>query len=129
MTPFNIPAALLAVMERNALANAIGLDLGQAPFDHQPLIRFHVPLHDAQWLLTEYNPDTQTFFGLVYCTEHHEHTLGHVTVARLAAIRGFARTPVEYDAEFRPDRPLSSYCDPDDGYAEEYFRRPAHTRS
>jgi hypothetical protein len=129
MTHFNIPAALLAVMERNALANALARDLGQAPFDHQPLIRFYVPLHDAEWLLTEYNPETETFFGLVYNTEHHEHTLGHVTPARLAAIRGFARTPVQYDTEFRPDRPLSSYCDPNGPDAEEHFRRPANIRS
>ncbi|MCO5066909.1 MAG: DUF2958 domain-containing protein [Rhizobiaceae bacterium] len=121
MTVFNIPAALLAIMERNALANAIGRDLGQAPIDHQPLIRFTVPLHDAEWLLTEYDPATETFFGLVYDTDRHEQTLGHVTVSRLAEIRGFADTAVEYDAGFRTDRSLSSYCDPDDGCAEDYF--------
>ncbi|KQP02578.1 DUF2958 domain-containing protein [Methylobacterium sp. Leaf93] len=79
-------------------------------FDPPPVIRLFMPDGPGTCLLSELDPtEPDRAFGL--CDIGHGcPELGYVLISELHAIRGRLRLPIERDAHFTPDRPLSQYA-------------------
>jgi hypothetical protein len=79
-------------------------------FDPQPVVKLFTPDGAATWLLTELDPDDPDLaFGLCDLGLGSPE-LGRVSLAELASVRGRLGLPVERDAHFRADKPLSLYA-------------------
>jgi hypothetical protein len=79
-------------------------------FDPPPVTMLFMPDGPGTWLLSELNPnEPDRAFGLCD-TGHGYPELGDVLISELTAIRGGLRLPIERDAHFIPDRPLSNYA-------------------
>lgn len=78
-------------------------------FDPPPIMKLFMPDGPGTWLLTELDPnEPNRAFGL--CDLGHGYPeLGYVLISDLAVIRGRLRLPIERDAHFKPDKPLSHY--------------------
>ncbi|MDM0030382.1 DUF2958 domain-containing protein [Variovorax saccharolyticus] len=95
------------------LANGRQARLAQAQdacFDPLPVVKLFTPDAGATWLLTEIDPDMPGIaFGLcdlgMGCPE-----LGSVSLAELAALRGFMQRPIAQDPSFRATQRLSAYA-------------------
>lgn len=79
--------------------------------DFPPVVKLFTPDANATWLISEVDPDdADRLFGLcdlgLGCPE-----LGYVSLAELSALRGPLGLPVERDASFVAEKPLSSYAD------------------
>ena len=79
--------------------------------DHFPVVKLFLPDAGATWLLTECDPDEpDRLFGLcdlgLNCPE-----LGYVQLAEIKEIRGRLGLPVERDASFVANQPLSAYAE------------------
>ncbi|KQP07889.1 transposase [Methylobacterium sp. Leaf99] len=78
-------------------------------FDPAPVVKLFMPDGPGTWLLTELDPnEPDRAFGL--CDLGHGYPeLGYVLISDLAVIRGHLRLPIERDAHFEHDKPLSHY--------------------
>jgi hypothetical protein len=63
-------------------------------------VKFFSIRSDHRWFATEYDPETETFFGLV--TNYGEGELGYFTLAELTSVRWAGVPVVERDLSFRP---------------------------
>lgn len=98
---------LTATQRQQLLANgrqtAAGVDL-----DPHPIVKLFTGA--ATWLLTELDPDAPTrAFGLCDLGLGTPE-LGSADLTELAALRGRFGLPVERDAHFVADRPISAYA-------------------
>ena len=95
-------AALLA----NGRQSAAGEDI-----DPYVIVKLFTPDANATWLLTEVDPgEPDRAFGLCDLGLGFPE-LGYVALSELRALRGPLGLPVEADANFVADRPLSNYAD------------------
>lgn len=62
-------------------------------------VKFFTPDANWTWYATEYDPNTETFFGLV---DGLERELGYFTLTDLQSVRGNLGLPVERDLFFNP---------------------------
>ncbi len=62
-------------------------------------VKFFTPDSNWTWYATEYDPETETFFGLV---DGFDKELGYFTLADLQNVRGGLGLPVERDRYFSP---------------------------
>lgn len=103
------PREAIEVLVRNNAesAKAIARD-GNTP-DHVPALKLFTPMGGATWLLTEYDPEAETFFGLCDLGMG-EPELGYVSRGEIEAT-AFSREPqlIERDEHFRPVHTLSVY--------------------
>lgn len=89
----------------NGRQTAAGVDL-----DPRPVVKLFTPDGAATWLLTEIDPSAPTrAFGLCDLGLGTPE-LGSVDLTELAALRGRFGLPVERDAHFVADRPISAYA-------------------
>ncbi|WP_267426767.1 DUF2958 domain-containing protein [Methylobacterium sp. GC_Met_2] len=100
----------LAKLLANGTATAAALAAGREPPDHKPVVKLFTPDAAASWLLTEIDPEEPNIaFGLcdlgMQCAE-----IGSVSLAKLRALRGRLRLPVERDRHFEATHPLSVYA-------------------
>jgi hypothetical protein len=97
---------LLTVADSVALlVNAISDDR-----DHPPVLKLFTPDGAATWLISEVDPDDpDRLFGLCDLGLGSPE-LGYVSLAELTALRGPLGLPVERDAYFVADKPLSIYA-------------------
>ena len=77
--------------------------------DHLPVIKLFTPDAQATWLLSEFDPIEELFFGLcdlgVGCPE-----LGSVALAELQSARGALGLPIERDRNWTPNQTLLGYA-------------------
>lgn len=111
----NPPTLLPETLQQQLLANgrrqAERRRHGQDELDLVPVVKCFTPDAQATWLITELDPDdADTLFGLCDLGLGFPE-LGYVSLAELASVRGPLGLPVERDAHFRADRPLSAYLD------------------
>lgn len=66
-------------------------------------VKFFTPDSNFTWYATEYDPETETFFGLV---DGFDKELGYFTLKDLQSVRGGLNLPVERDRYFTP-QPLN----------------------
>ena len=79
--------------------------------DPFPVVKLFTPDGRATWLLTELDPDDRDIaFGLCDLGMGSPE-LGAVRLSEIMAVRGSLGLPVERDAYFSPDRPLSAYAE------------------
>lgn len=103
--PFIIPPAERERLLANGRLSAAGEEL-----DPLPVVKLFMVDADAVWLLSELDPSNPDIaFGLCDLSVG-EPELGYVSLAELAGFRGRLHLPVERDAHFRPDKPLSAYA-------------------
>ena len=97
---------LLTVADSVALlVNAISDDR-----DHPPVLKLFTPDGAATWLISEADPDDpDRLFGLCDLGLGSPE-LGYVSLAELTALRGPLGLPVERDAYFAANKPLSEYA-------------------
>lgn len=62
-------------------------------------VKFFTPDSNFTWYATEYDPATETFFGLV---DAFDKELGYFTLSDLMSVRGGLNLPVERDMYFTP---------------------------
>ncbi len=62
-------------------------------------VKFFDPTSNWTWFCTEYDPDQQTFFGLVV---GHEKEFGYFTLKELSEIKGRFGLGIERDRHFEP---------------------------
>ena len=65
-------------------------------------VKFFTPDSSWTWYATEYDPETEIFFGLV---DGLDRELGYFSLAELKSARGPLGLPIERDMHFDP-RPL-----------------------
>ena len=100
---------LTAAQRQQLLANGRQTAAG-ADLDPHPVVKLFTPDGAATWLLSELDPDTPTrAFGLCDLGLG-EPELGSVDLTELAGLRGRLGLPMERDAHFVADRPLSAYA-------------------
>jgi Protein of unknown function (DUF2958) len=76
--------------------------------DFQPVLKLFTPDANATWLLTELDTE-DVAFGL--CDVGlGESELGYVSLAELEGVRGRLGLPIECDASFTANHPLSQYA-------------------
>lgn len=97
---------LLTVADRvQLLVNAINGG------DHAPVVKLFTPDAQATWLITEVDPDDpDRLFGLCDLGLGFPE-LGYVSLVELSKLRGPLGLPVERDAHFAPEKPLSAYAE------------------
>ena len=78
--------------------------------DPYPVVKLFTPDAGATWLLTEFDPCEELFFGLCDLGLGFPE-LGYITLAELKACRGALGLPVERDRFFKARKPLSAYAD------------------
>ncbi len=102
-----IDDGLLLVEDRvRLLVNAINDET-----DHFPVVKLFMPDANASWLITECGPDeADRLFGLCDLGLGHPE-LGYVSLAEIMEIRGRLGLPVERDASFVADKPISAYAE------------------
>ena len=93
-------AALIA----NGLASTLDEDT-----DHWPVIKLFTPDASATWLLNEIDETAGIAFGLCDLGMGFPE-LGYVTLLELETVRGPLGLPIESDAAFKADRPISAYA-------------------
>lgn len=95
--------ALRAQLLTNALASA-----EDPRFDPPPVVKLFTPNAGATWLLSELDAEGIAFglcdLGLGFPE------VGYVSLAELEAFRGRWGLPIERDAHFVADKPLSGYA-------------------
>ncbi|GIT93342.1 single-stranded DNA endonuclease [Jannaschia pagri] len=89
----------------NFRANQQGLET----LDPCPVVKIITPDANATWLLTEFDPCTELFFGLCDLGFGFPE-LGYVALADLETCRGALGLPVERDRWFKVTKPLSAYA-------------------
>lgn len=89
----------------NFRANQSGLD----EVDHKPVIKLFTPDAQATWLLSEFDPCEELFFGLCDLG-HGTPELGYVSLQDLQQLRGAMGLPIERDLHFEADKTLSDYA-------------------
>ncbi len=62
-------------------------------------VKFFTPDSNWTWYASEYDPETETFFGLI---DGAEKELGYFTLNDLQTVRGRFNLPVERDRYFSP---------------------------
>lgn len=79
--------------------------------DFVPVVKLFTPDAAATWLLTEIEPEYPDIaFGLCDLGIGFPE-LGSVSLKELATVRGRIGLGVERDRHFKPDGPISKYCD------------------
>ncbi len=92
------------------IANFRANQQGEGAIDHRPVIKLFTPDAGATWLLSEFDPCEELFFGL--CDPGLGFPeLGHVALAELLELRGRFGLPVERDRHWRAEKTLSAYAD------------------
>ena len=80
----------------------------EAEPDHWPVVKLFTPWAGATWLLTEFNPVDEVFFGLCDLGLGTPE-LGWVALADLKSIRGPGGLRIERDIYFKATAPISVY--------------------
>lgn len=78
--------------------------------DHWPVVKLFTPDANATWLLTEFDPIEELFFGLCDLGLGFPE-LGHVGLAELTELRGPFGLAVERDRHWQARGPLSAYVE------------------
>ena len=78
-------------------------------FDPEPVVKFFNPLGAATWLISEYDPEYETFFGLCDLGMSFPE-LGSVSRADLEDYTGPLGLGIERDMYWRANKPLSEYA-------------------
>jgi Protein of unknown function (DUF2958) len=79
--------------------------------DPFPVVKLFMPDAGATWLLTESDPDEpDRLFGLCDLGLGFPE-LGYVSLSEIKEIRGHLGLPVERDASFVANKPLSAYAE------------------
>lgn len=91
------------------IANFRANQQGTVEVDHKPVIKLFTPDAQATWLLTEFDPCEELFFGLCDLGVGFPE-LGYVTQRELQECRGVLGLPVERDRHFKPQMSLSEYA-------------------
>tara|TARA_R110000868_G_scaffold127531_3_gene335323 strand:+ start:1263 stop:1628 length:366 start_codon:yes stop_codon:yes gene_type:complete len=76
---------------------------------HKPYLKLFNPCGDATWLLSEYNPEDEMFYGLCDLGMGSPE-LGYVSLYEIMAIKLPFGLGIERDMYFNPDRTLLEYC-------------------
>lgn len=77
--------------------------------DHDPVVMLCTPDADAAWLLSEFDPDKQQFYGLCDLG-FGAPEVGTVSLSELMEIEGPTGLPIEHDPAFTAIAPLSVYA-------------------
>ncbi len=101
-----LPASLLDQLIANFRQNQ--QSLGET--DHWPVVKLFTPDAQCTWLLTEFDPAEELFFGLCDLGMGFPE-LGYVGLAELVSVRGRLGLPVERDRHWKAKGPLSAYVD------------------
>lgn len=99
---------LTVPLREKLIANFRETEANYGESDHWPVVRFFTPDAAATWLITEFNPEEQLFFGLCdFGLGFPE--LGDVALGDLLAVRGQLGLPVERDRHWTAKGPISAY--------------------
>jgi len=105
-------AAILAKLAANGKATRAAQARGDDEPDHVPVVKVFNPYGEATWLLTESDPEEpDLLFGLCDLGQGFPE-LGNVRRSEIENLRiqcGAYRFPLERDAYFTADKPLSAY--------------------
>lgn len=74
------------------------------------VVKFFTPWANATWLITEYDENEESFFGLCDLGLGSPE-LGYVSRAELESLKHFSGLKVERDRNFEADKTLSEYAD------------------
>jgi hypothetical protein len=96
-------------MTRNFQTNASRSADEKEPVDFKPVVKFFIPGTNAVWLLTEYDPDFEVFFGLCDLGLG-EPELGNVALEDLRTPIGQLGLKAERDIHFEARKTLSEYA-------------------
>jgi len=104
------PADVIAVLTANNAASAAAIAKDGNTPDHVPVLKLFTPRGGATWLLSEYDPEDEKFFGLCDLGMG-EPELGYVSRAELEAT-AYANVVqlIERDEYWQPTHPLSVYA-------------------
>lgn len=99
-----------AALERQLIQNYMVNGEREEPVDFKPVIKLFGGA-TCTWLFTEYNPESQVFFGLCDLGVGFPE-LGYVGREELEALRFPPfRLPVERDLSFKANKTLSQYAE------------------
>jgi hypothetical protein len=102
---------LLAALAANGKSSAAAIARDGNTPDHVPLLKLFTPMGSATWVLTEYHPEDERFFGLCDLGMGSPE-LGYVSRAEIEETAHSRRPPlIERDLYFRPAYSLSVYTE------------------
>jgi hypothetical protein len=97
---------LLAALAANGKSSAAGIACDGKTPDHVPLLKLFTPMGSATWVLTEYHPEDDRFFGLC------DLGMGSPDLGYIEQTAYSRRPPlIERDLYFRPAYSLSVYAE------------------
>ena len=76
---------------------------------HKPYLKLFNPCGAATWLLSEYNPEDEMFYGLCDLGMGSPE-LGYVSLYELMSVKLPFGLSIERDMSWKPDFTLSEYC-------------------
>jgi hypothetical protein len=102
---------LLVVLAANGKSSAAGIARDGKTPDHVPVLKLFTPMGSATWVLTEYHPEDERFFGLCDLGMGSPE-LGYVSRDEIEQTAYSTRPPlIERDLYFRPAYSLSVYAE------------------
>jgi hypothetical protein len=102
---------LLAALAANGKSSAAGIACDGKTPDHVPLLKLFTPMGSATWVLTEYHPEDDRFFGLCDLGMGSP-DLGYISCEEIEQTAYSRRPPlIERDLYFRPAYSLSVYAE------------------
>lgn len=76
--------------------------------ENKPLVKLFTPDANCTWLLSEFDADGDTLFGLCDLGQGSPE-LGYVSLQELQTVRGALGLPVERDLHFKATQSLAAY--------------------
>lgn len=78
-----------------------GQDEGPSGRDRKLFVRLFNPYGSGTWYVAEYDPETETAFGIAHIFEWE---WGYFSIAEMRALRKFGAPQIERDLHFSPTR-------------------------
>ncbi|GJE18706.1 DUF2958 domain-containing protein [Methylobacterium marchantiae] len=103
-------ASIITDTDRSQLLANVHKSQHDPNFDPPPVTKLFMPDGPGTWLLSEFDPNEPDRAFELCDTGQGYPELSYVLISELTAIRGRLRLPIERDAHFIPDRPLSQYA-------------------
>ena len=100
---------LLAALAANGKSSAAGIARDGNTPDHVPVLKGFTPMGSATWVLTEYHPEHERFFGLCDLGMGSPE-LGYVSREEIEQTAYLTRPP-RIERDFRPAYSLSAYAE------------------